>query len=304
MKLGIGGGAFGFRGGVSTRGAGVGVGPFSAGTSWRGGRSRSGGGGGVVWVIAIGLVLFLALWPYLLGTFIAVQCGAWNPSTTRFVVGWCFEVVYIATLVAAYISSRHQGVQRAAEETQRMAALTASGAVYEVKRARSVIYRHGTCTVSHRSSETAERCGRSTTPAAGYSTGEIPASGNSAADYPRTNRLDFAWPAAILVVGLIIGLAIFVADPIHSPAGDAAAKPCPGQTVATGTVAMPGLVGLNAGDVESQLKSLGINSVALSSANANYKSVWKASNWTVVSTDPGPGCMISPHYPVTVYVTK
>ncbi len=67
---------------------------------------------------------------------------------------------------------------------------------------------------------------------------------------------------------------------------------------------MPGLVGLNAGDVESQLKSLGINSVALSSANANYKSVWKASNWTVVSTDPGPGCMISPHYPVTVYVTK
>ncbi|WP_134147387.1 hypothetical protein [Mycobacteroides salmoniphilum] len=72
MKLGIGGGTPGFRGGISTRGVGVGVGPFSAGTSWRGGRSHGGGGGGVVWVIAIGLVLFLALWPYLLGTFTRV----------------------------------------------------------------------------------------------------------------------------------------------------------------------------------------------------------------------------------------
>lgn len=280
------------------------MGPFSAGTAWSGGQSRGGGDSGVIWVIAIGLVLFLALWPYLLGTFIAVQCGAWNPSTTRFVVGWCLEVVYIAALVAAYVSSRHQSALRAAEETQRMAVLTASGAVYEVKRARSVIYRHGTCAVSHRSSEAAERCGGSTIPVAGYSSGETCPSGTAIADYPPTNRLDFAWPAAILVVGLIIGLAVFVADPIHSPAGDAAAKPCPAQTVATGTVAMPGLVGLKAGDVESQLKSLGINSVALSSANPNYKSVWKASNWTVVSTDPGPGCMISPHYPVTVYVTK
>ncbi|KPG18873.1 hypothetical protein AN912_30435 [Mycobacteroides immunogenum] len=58
----------------------MGVGPFSAGTSWRGGRARGRGGGEIVWVIVIGLVLFLALWPYLLGTFIAVQCGAWNPS--------------------------------------------------------------------------------------------------------------------------------------------------------------------------------------------------------------------------------
>ena len=36
MPLGIGGGVFGARGGISTRGVGVGVGPLSAGTSWRG----------------------------------------------------------------------------------------------------------------------------------------------------------------------------------------------------------------------------------------------------------------------------
>ncbi|MGR6978387.1 PASTA domain-containing protein [Mycobacteroides abscessus] len=305
MKLGIGGGAFGFRGGISTRGVGVGLGPFSAGTSWRGGRARGGRGGEAVWVIVIGLVLFLALWPYLLGTFIAVQCGAWNPSTTRFVVGWCFEVVYVAILVAAYISSRHQSALRAAEEARRMAELTASGVVYPVERARSVVYRHGTCTVNHRSAEAAARCGKSTTPVAGYSSGNISASGITVVDDPRPmNRLEFAWPIGILVVGLVVGAVTFVVDPIHSPAGDAAAKSCPTHTPASGSVTMPDLVGQNAGGVESKLRSLGLASVGLSSANPNYKSVWKASNWTVVSTDPGPGCVISPHYPVTVYVTK
>ncbi|ANO03713.1 hypothetical protein AN916_12355 [Mycobacteroides immunogenum] len=282
----------------------MGVGPFSAGTSWRGGRARGRGGGEIVWVIVIGLVLFLALWPYLLGTFIAVQCGAWNPSTTRFVVGWCFEVVYIAILVAAYVSSRHQSALRAAEEARRMAELTASGVVYQVNRARSVVYRHGTCTMNHRSAEVAGRCGKSATPVAGYSSGQITASGTTAMDHPVINRLDFAWPVGILVVGLIVGVVIFIADPIHSPAGDAAANPCPAQMAATETITMPGLIGQNAGGVERRLKSLGLTSVELSSANPNYKSVWKASNWTVVSTDPGPGCLIGLHYPVTVYVTK
>jgi hypothetical protein len=62
MRLGIGGGAFGFRGGISTRGVGVGVGPFSAGTSWRGRRSRkSGGGGFLVFLIALVVAPFMSL---------------------------------------------------------------------------------------------------------------------------------------------------------------------------------------------------------------------------------------------------
>jgi hypothetical protein len=41
LRLGVGGRAFGVRGGISTRGIGGGIGPLSAGTSWR--RRRRGG---------------------------------------------------------------------------------------------------------------------------------------------------------------------------------------------------------------------------------------------------------------------
>lgn len=173
MRLGIGGGAFGFRGGISTRGIGVGFGPVSAGTSWDGRRSRGSGGGGIAWLILAGVVLFLALWPYLLGTFIAVQCGAWNPSTSRFVVGWCFETVYVAVLAAAYVAVRHDRSIKSAEQARRMAQLIASGAVHQTQQGRFTVYRHGTCTVNHRSSDTAERCGKSSVPAPGAFVGGI-----------------------------------------------------------------------------------------------------------------------------------
>ncbi|MGO9101092.1 hypothetical protein [Mycobacterium sp.] len=54
LRLGVGGRALGVRGGISTRGFGVGVGPVSAGSSWRGRRRRRSGGG---WA---GLILILA----------------------------------------------------------------------------------------------------------------------------------------------------------------------------------------------------------------------------------------------------
>ena len=77
MRLGVGGGAFGVRGGISNRGVGVGVGPFSAGSSWRRG---SGGGIGFIGFAIIAVLLFLiATWPYLLGKLIAVRLGADNP---------------------------------------------------------------------------------------------------------------------------------------------------------------------------------------------------------------------------------
>jgi hypothetical protein len=55
LKLGVGGRAFGVRGGVSNRGFGAGIGPLSAGAAWprrrRSRRSSSGGLGGLVIVL-------------------------------------------------------------------------------------------------------------------------------------------------------------------------------------------------------------------------------------------------------------
>ena len=121
------------------------------------------------------------------------------------------------------------------------------------------------------------------------------------------NRSAVVWPAVILGVGLVVGLGILLADPVHSPAEDAASKPCPAQTSISGTpanITVPDIVGQNAGGVEDRIKSLGLTNVELSSANPDYKSVWVASNWTVVSTDPTPGCLVNRYDRVVVYVTK
>jgi PASTA domain len=67
---------------------------------------------------------------------------------------------------------------------------------------------------------------------------------------------------------------------------------------------MPNVVGQNTGDVEAQLKGVGFWDVSLEWANPSYHSVWVASNWTVVSADPGPGCTASSGSTATVYLTK
>jgi hypothetical protein len=312
MRLGIGGGAFGVRGGISTRGVGFGVGPFSAGTSWRGGRSSGGGGGGLLAIlIGAALIFLVAAWPYLLGTFIAVRCGAENPSTARFVVGWCFEVVYIAGLLAWFLIARQRSAERAAEESQRMADLTASGAVYEAQHGRSVVYRHGTCSINHKSPETAADCRKSALPSApeDLATATL-LSDSPIVARPSAYRSAVMWPTAILGTGLLVGLVILLADPIHripSPAEQAGSKPCPAPISIDETpadITMPDFIGQNAGGVEARLKGLGLTSVKLSSANPKYKSVWVASNWTVVSTDPNPGCVVGHDNLITVYVTK
>jgi hypothetical protein len=170
VPFGIGGGAFGLRGGISTRGIGVGVGPFSAGTSWRGRGRRSGGDVGFIAFLFMGLGLFLvAAWPYLLGTYAAVQFGAENPSTARSVVGWMCETLYIIGLIAGIGVWATQSAERAREEAalaearareeaRERARLVASGVVFPERHANSTVYRHGGCTINHRSADTAERC--------------------------------------------------------------------------------------------------------------------------------------------------
>jgi PASTA domain len=61
LRLGIGGKALGLRGGISTRGVGIGAGPFSAGSSWRGRRSRKSGGGLGLFFIALILAPVISL---------------------------------------------------------------------------------------------------------------------------------------------------------------------------------------------------------------------------------------------------
>ncbi|WP_241473606.1 Stk1 family PASTA domain-containing Ser/Thr kinase [Mycolicibacterium neoaurum] len=305
MPFGIGGGAIGIRGGISTRGIGVGVGPLSAGTSWCGG-GTSGGGGLLAWLIGAAILFFIAAWPFLLGTYIAVQFGAWNPSTERLVVGWLFEVIYIAGLVGWYLWFREDRRRQAVEKARQAAALAASGVVYEAKSGRRVIYRHGTCSIDHKSPETAASCRKAPPPDEADREDAGPV-----ADAPTPTSL-FAqpavrWPSAIVAVGLIAGLVVLLVDPIHSDAEDAASKPCPAQASTGGSttrVVVPDLVGMNAATAEDRLKGIGIADVVLTSANPNYKSVWVASNWAVVSTDPAPGCSIGRADRVEVFVTK
>ena len=61
-------------------------------------------------IVALVGILIVA-WPYLLGTYIAVAMGAHDPSTTRFVVGWIFETIYIAAIVAVavYANEKKRG---------------------------------------------------------------------------------------------------------------------------------------------------------------------------------------------------
>lgn len=259
------------------------------------------------WLLVAGIFILAATWPYLLGTYIAVELGAWNPSTERFVLGWIFEVLYIAGLAALFVRVRARRAQQAADEEHRTAQLAASGVVYEAVQGRSVVYRHGDCTVNHRSPEAARKCGKSSI----GTTAEALAD-PSLADYPvavdtNVNRLAIGLAAAITGVGLVVGLGILVADPINSAAEDATAKPCPARTsISSGpaNITMPDLVGRNAGDVEDRLKNRGFTNVELSSANPDYKLVIVASNWTVVSTDPAPGCVVNRSHNVVVHVTK
>jgi hypothetical protein len=167
VRIGICGGAFGFRGGISTRGIGVGVGPLSVGTSWHHRRRRrsSGGsgsdGGFLVFVVAAVALYLLVAGPYLFGTYVAVGLGAGNPSTARSVVGWIFEILWIAGLLAGGLvwsrrnaeQEREQALQQAewdrqaaaeaVEEARLHAELVASSVFYATQQGNTTVYRHG-----------------------------------------------------------------------------------------------------------------------------------------------------------------
>lgn len=275
----------------------------------------------------------LVAWPYMLGSWIAMQFGAANPSTVRFLVGWTFEVLYFAGLAALVVKARKYRAQRAAEEAQRMAEPTASGAVYEARHGRSVVYRHGTCHMNHRSPETAASC-RKSSPAPPWGMGESTVAASSLAATPReTNRAAVGWAAAVVGVGLVIGLVIAASQSTHLPAATQpttapaaeppavavppAAKPlpagcpalpqigAPGAAFGSDNVTLPDLAGTNGADAEQCLRNLGLYDVELSSVSAEHHYVVLAADWTVVSTDPPAGAVVSyPNERVVLNVTK
>lgn len=69
-------------------------------------------------------VLFVAVaWPYYLGTWLAVQYGADNPSTARSVTGWALEVLWLGGLVcfAGWSWLKEKRKQDAARRLERLA---------------------------------------------------------------------------------------------------------------------------------------------------------------------------------------
>lgn len=89
------------------------------------------------WLLVI--VFLLLAWPYFLGTYVAVQLGADNPSTARNVTGWVFEVLWLILLVSicigVWVHARHEQAEvkrREQAERRRKAEFGEEGArLYE-----------------------------------------------------------------------------------------------------------------------------------------------------------------------------
>jgi hypothetical protein len=56
------------------------------------------------------------IWPWFLGSYLAVQCGADNPSPARTITGWVFEAAWLACLGAllSYYLLKKRSVKRSA----------------------------------------------------------------------------------------------------------------------------------------------------------------------------------------------
>ena len=59
------------------------------------GAKKSDDGTSFVWAFLLFLLFMAVAWPYFLGTWLAVEYGAGNPSTARSVIGWVLEVLWL-----------------------------------------------------------------------------------------------------------------------------------------------------------------------------------------------------------------
>lgn len=102
MRIGIGGGLGPFRGGLSNKGFGVGVGPISVGGSWKRGRRASSDGTSFFY----GLVFLAAAWPW----FVTYYKTDGLPEGSRVALAWVAESAWLvlcaAVLVARVVRAR------------------------------------------------------------------------------------------------------------------------------------------------------------------------------------------------------
>ena len=54
--------------------------------------------------LVFGAILLLIEWPWLLGSWLAVQLGADEESMVRLVVAWTFEAIYIVLIIAVIVN--------------------------------------------------------------------------------------------------------------------------------------------------------------------------------------------------------
>ncbi|GAA1400294.1 GmrSD restriction endonuclease domain-containing protein [Oerskovia paurometabola] len=66
-------------------------------------KSAGGAPGVIALIIGVAVAYYAVAWPYLVGTWLAVQMGAGLPSTQRSVLGWVFEVLYLAVLAVVAV---------------------------------------------------------------------------------------------------------------------------------------------------------------------------------------------------------
>ena len=78
-------------------------------------------------IVLVGWILIV--WPYMLGTWLAVQAGAAPGSSTRNVTGWALEVLWLAVLIwAGTTAARRAKLRRAQEERRRREQIAQSAA--------------------------------------------------------------------------------------------------------------------------------------------------------------------------------
>ncbi|GGF16680.1 hypothetical protein GCM10007298_10890 [Williamsia phyllosphaerae] len=102
------------------------------------------------------IVAFVAAWPYLLATYVAVQLGADNPSTTRAIIGWVFETPWLVFLIIVGLMAAFGS--KTTTTGQASASTPTGNEIRQVRRGKSSAYVHFGCTVNHRTPETASRC--------------------------------------------------------------------------------------------------------------------------------------------------
>jgi hypothetical protein len=104
-------------------------------------------------MLLVGLAVLTAVWPWWLGAFLAVRLfGADNPSTTRTLVGWLFEIPWLIVLVVVVVLAMRK-------RRKRQAAVAAYNAPRPVPGpGGTTVYHHGACTINHRTAESAAKC--------------------------------------------------------------------------------------------------------------------------------------------------